>query len=257
MRSKSDKKPMVKRILLIVGMGVALTMLVCCVAFFALELYKPFPLFPPEKGPMPYWVDKMIHDPACDLPCWENITPGETLIEEVPSLLFQIPQAKRISGPWNFDGGRSSHVKIEWFMAADKVDQPDFWCSAYAKDSNAVVSILDLHIDADVYTDVSLAEAIDGFGEPSYLQIENCDVTFCQFRLVYPENGLVLEVFLRDFGQRARLTEKSSISALVLIPTGLQSYSDYLLFRRIADGQYPLIPWQGYGEYTTDGEFTP
>jgi hypothetical protein len=50
---------------------------------------------------MPYWVDQLINRPACELPCWENITPGETYIQEVSSLLSKIPESKDITIPLN------------------------------------------------------------------------------------------------------------------------------------------------------------
>lgn len=204
---------------------------------------------------MPYWVDKLINDPTCELPCWENITPGETHIQEVRPLLSQIAGVINIIGPRNVSQ-RSAYMAMEWYMAANKAEHPNYWCTAYAKDANSVISMLDLGIDADVYTDFSLKEAIEGFGEPDYLQVYYCDGTFCKFRLVYPENGLVLEVLLRDLGDYARLTEESSISAIILLPVGLQSYSDHLLWPS-PNTQAPLVPWQGYGEYEESGEFTP
>ena len=62
------------------------------------------------------WITKWLSKPVCSPPCWEQITPGVTSIDEAEEILQQIPQITGIRGPikgplgfeeldinWNFD----------------------------------------------------------------------------------------------------------------------------------------------------------
>jgi hypothetical protein len=94
------------------------------------------------------------------------------------------------------------------------------------------------------------------YGEPEDIQVYYCDGTYCLFRLIFPEKGLVVEILLHDQGGKAKITENSSVSAIVLIPTGMESYSEYLKWSS-QNTRDPIVKWNGYGEYTKSGGYKP
>jgi hypothetical protein len=132
---------MPKRTLLI-SSGIVLSLLFVCVGYYVLGLYKLYPLFSPPKGAILDWVIKFMSDPACQQPCWEGITPGKTHITDVSAIASQILRVTRVTLPVSVLG---NSTQVDWYITSS-TNEPDYWCSAYARDSKSVVSMVRLQI---------------------------------------------------------------------------------------------------------------
>ena len=59
----------------------------------------------------PDWLKKWLNNPACKSPCFENITPGITTVDEAESILKSSPGVQIISFP---DGYGSEQLELGW-----------------------------------------------------------------------------------------------------------------------------------------------
>ncbi len=210
---------------------------------------------PKTSGIRPVWVDKMLRSPTCELPCWENITPGVTHLTEVQNLLEQVPGVAITNA--SFERG-AGYWRTEWLMDSDsntkdrgRVNSPSI---------DGIIYNIVLGLNGESYMPVG--DFINVYGQPEYLQAYDCDGLLCIFRLVYPGIGIMIELELPGRGlfpgqqDKSRIEKNSSVEAIILFPKGMDYfYFSYLGYRTPLGS--PLVKWQGYGVYDYQGNFNP
>jgi len=187
---------------------------------------------PPAKGD---WMIKWLNNPTCLPPCWENITPGETNIDESIALLQQVEEIDsqkivRIGS----NAGPRNRVEVNWGF----------------KDSNyggLVNTIRDdpiikmIHLDSDQV--VTIAEIVSKYGDPQEVLVSRCMSGFCEVFLIYKEMGMGLYIFPRQLRSRNSLVELfpvqvvDSVQFYSKVPDATDSYD------------LGIYTWKGYTTY--------
>lgn len=219
--------------------------MLCVVSCLGLYIFAFEPPFPQTSGIRPVWVDKMLHSPTCELPCWENITPGVTHLNEVPNLLEQVPGVER-TYPTIKGGEDDSYT--EWLMDSGSNTKDNGWANSPSADG--IIYNIILMLDFESY--IPVGDFIDIYGQPEYLKAYGCDLNFCTFQLVYPELGAKLELVIPGRGwlpwqrEESRIETNSAVEKIILYPIEYRKPNSPL-----------IVTWHGFGVYDGDGNFSP
>ena len=178
------------------------------------------------------WKAQWLNGAGCKPPCWEDITPGVTSLQEMANLLNLMPATKKIDRGANY---------IQWEFSKKNYGA--------ALSANGSDTILNLHITFDGGYDeqqFSLPEVFEKYGEPVNLQPYSCTDGGCETNLVYPEIGMALTVYVRTSnGGNLLITESSPIVGIWFFVPSLKNYMQILGFQ-----DYAIRNWNGFGTYS-------
>ena len=189
------------------------------------------------------WIKKWLNDPTCQPPCWEHIIPGETSLLDAASIVSTIPDTKIILLPnMNTDDQKS---QLQW-----QLDNSSDTGIADPDEKGKVIALLTLSLGSD--QQLLFGEVISAYGQPSDVVLYDCqgEITrsSCVVHIVYPDLGMVLELFLRSVnkeGYHVDINSDANVSVIMFIPGGSNSYSETILHNL----NKPRIGWKGYAEY--------
>jgi len=179
------------------------------------------------------WWTQWLDEPICKPPCWANITPGVTSMDEALSILGKMPEVKITY---------KDQQGVDWRFNQTITDSGTLRAS-----QNGIISVVVLGNSNDKKL---LLETVAGsYGNPAYVKPYDCRIGMCSTVLVYPDSGMLLNVFLEDAGDksnhRLRIESDTAVEYVIFFPPGLEN------FERMAEYQeYDLLmEWHGYGEY--------
>ena len=167
MELKSEACHMTKRIVLSV-------MLICVLSFFGCILAND--IANPTSAPRSIWLKEFLQNPNCPPPCWNNITPGQTTIDEAKEILEASPAIKVIaynsgSVEWEFiqDGG---HGYVESQYENNSVDL--------------------IYFSMNPQHSVPLEDVIENYSDPSFIHFEQNmhNLKRCLLFIYYQSSGL-------------------------------------------------------------------
>lgn len=207
---------------------VSLALLVSCSV--ALYLNRPSPELRSE------WINKWLENPACQLPCWENITPGRTTISEAKEQLSKIANITNIRvstiNPWG--------TEISWNFE----NSGDSGSIHFELVDNGVVSRIFLGHDQE--PGLTVGEVIQVFGEPDFIHVYDCRGNQCMVRIINTNMGYYLETLLPKNFIQVKIAPDTQVSSISIIKVGRES------FLKTIGGIQPYISeytWVGYGYY--------
>lgn len=190
----------------------------------------PIPSVTPESAIN--WWTSWLDRPVCKPPCWQNITPGVTTRDEAVSILENTPD---ITITYNGEYG------VSWDFKA-KTEGGDMRLS-----EEGTVSSIWLGSVSD--RKLLLKTVIASYANPEYVKPYDCREGMCITVLVYPDFGMLLDVFIKNEGTisnpQIEIFPDTIIDRVYFIERGIEN------FQKIPDFQdYDLLmKWKGYGEY--------
>lgn len=194
---------------------------------------------PPELRDASLLQDtSLLTDEPCSAPCWRNITPGQTawrdaltIIEDDPTLMdMQLQQDE------------NSPAIVATFKQANGGD----CCQMFTQDGETV-DLLFLRVAPLV----KLGDLIDAKGDPSYLIGSGFSDDQAIMNLLYPEQNLVVYVFVA--GEQAGslndnseaigvLYMKQEEMSLLLQTSELQAWEGYQTYQFYAESTLEVTP---------------
>jgi len=206
--------------------------------------------------------DILFSNASCDLPCWENITPGYSTADEAIEAIKTLPEVdvntiRETSGSninndieylfhnITFQLANGEQIQINAFMPKDEIVDSQI----------QVVSIL-----LGLKRSPPLQLMIERFGEPEYVILTpgGDNIFYREIALFFPRNGMVAldSQYCRD--GNINIDEKTKIGGILLVSN--QEYLSVLYENMYQGWFYPtydqfkqhLQTWNGYGEYDCD-----
>jgi len=177
----------------------------------------------------------LILGQPCEAPCWREIIPGETTLEEAIQIIRADEQLTNLDEQRD-DSGR---VAVN-FNAADGPQ----CCRIFSQDGEIVTSVLTF-----LKPELTLNEVLDRFGEPQYIQAESftVDQTFITF--AYPDVPMLIYVFAEAF-ETATLSPDNQVIGVVYLAademdviietSNWYAWQDYGLVQQIFDEEFDL-----------------
>ena len=188
------------------------------------------------------WITDWLDHPACQPPCWQNITVGSTTITETASLLGNLTGVV-ISGPSKNATGNGSTLWWE-FPGSGSTG------GAFTDENGAVIVKLLLSMDPSQM--LRADEVLQVYGPPAYLMVRGCAGTgsqaFCTVHLIY-EQGMALELFVLAGPGTVDVTPDSPVNRIWFFPPGIQAYEAEIGMDQLNVHSF-LVEWVGYSEYT-------
>lgn len=161
----------------------------------------------------------LLSGTPCAPPCWRNITPGQTSMEEAMALVTSI------------DALEVMQSSGDAFVFRNGDGAP--CCQISSQDGETVGSVL-----LQFAPDINIGQVIAARGEPEYVTGQPFSETEANLMLYYPEQNMLLSVVVP--GVDGRLAETSPVVAAV--------YATNEIFSAAFESA-PLQAWQGYLSY--------
>jgi len=188
------------------------------------------------------WLAKWLENPTCEVPCWENIVPGETSREQTKALLSGNPEIASVEEGDVIPYGSMLFVKIynDTYMGNVSIKF----------DNQNIAQEIDLTtFGGKLY----LGDMILAYGSPKQVLVRDTpDNESVSVNMLYPESGMVLHLFIHNLGggiPYVNINEYSEIWNIYLDAPGLKYYFE---ISEITDGTIDprlLSEWKGYTIY--------
>ncbi|GEM_PF-378136 len=177
-------------------------------------------------------TDSLLLDEPCSIPCWENITPGETTMAEAIEIIQGLEQFTILQENLN--------------NIVFTVDETDICCRVISQDNSGSPDGVVGAIFLQLAPNNTLGQFIEVHGNPVFVSGEPYSDSEAIITLFYPEIQTIINIVVE--GENGQISEDSPIFSAV--------YASSLLIES-AISNSPLDNWKGfltYSEYI-DGEF--
>ncbi len=181
----------------------------------------------------PNWWSSWLDEPVCNLPCWQNITPGITTLKEAKSILESLPYIKSQTKTYN---------SIDWRFIPNKDDGG--WLEA---SRDGIVRSITLGGDSGIL----LQTITTSYGDPKYVKPHDCRDGMCPTLLIYPDLGLWVSVFVENASEdnedpRIVILPTIVSNRVVFIKSGMENAKKEL---SLFQDDLLTMEWKGYSVY--------
>jgi hypothetical protein len=178
------------------------------------------------------WVTSWLTHPTCQPPCWENITPGVTTMDEAVKIVYQIPGVEITWLP-TMSGATEGEKSLQWSFG------PSGFGWIGTERWQEIVS--EIHLGTAGEQKLLLSEVISAYGNPSSVAKKSChgellSSASCIYSIVYMDREMELDIGIHDY-QKVDVQADTEISTIYF----------YSQIGASLDGSG--IVWSGYGKY--------
>lgn len=188
-----------------------------------------------ETDPKKRWLNGV----PCAPPCWEDIYPGVTTVDEAVQLLRSNP----FIDPEDVEVAVESDGRIDgvaWQYQSGRKEEWSGWLLFYPPDVPSLIEEIVI-----VAPDLCLREIIDAYGEPDYLETFSYRVAGL-VNLIWQAEGFFYSVDLDN--EAAGITKK--LCGGVVVHFKAETSPPEIPSMAVIDlTDEDFIPWTGYGEY--------
>jgi hypothetical protein len=196
---------------------------------------------PTQIIPHEQWITDWLDHPACQPPCWENITVGTTTITETASILSNMPGVNPSTSKNDTGNGSTIWWEFPGYRSAG---------GAYTDENGSIIVKLLLSIDPSQL--VRVEEVFQVYGSPGYLLVRGCGSSgsgpFCAVHLIYNQ-GMALEILIPTNPGKFAVSPDSLVNRIWFFPPGIQGYEDVFGADQL-NIQASIQNWEGYTEYS-------
>lgn len=178
----------------------------------------------------------LITGNPCEAPCWEELTPGETV--------WGLAQEKITGDYVEVDSDSNRRTGEAWieFSFGDGLK----CCRIYTADGQVLSSILLL-----LAPEITLSDVIERYGEPTYLTAQSETSDQAYLALVYPEIPMIIYAFAETITD-SQISPDTEIIGLVylsgpemgklLSTQSLYDWDGYGILGDVIDGNFDITP---------------
>ncbi len=219
---------------------------VLSISFFLGILIGACSLFPDSVKIEQPWIPTWLSNPICDIPCWENITPGKTNIQEVPSIL------KDIGGVLTDNSNKTDLTGSCLFYGF----LDNFGNSTGVGNLCTGINTPDIVEEIHIYTNYSsptiyLKDVIDTFGDPDYITIVT-ERNYCAPLVLYKTRGFAMSFSFGSCKEKYRISETMVVDSLYFYNPTSEPFSNERIRGPYYYNPQNLKEWSGFGLYSLD-----
>lgn len=190
------------------------------------------------------WLDKFLKNPTCQPPCWENIVPGETNIDDALAILSHTNGIKLTNNPTVLSGYTT---EMNW-----NFDESNDSGGVTTDEQGNVISKISLGF----YEKLTTEEVISAFGPPTDVLLYDCrpfvGKKTCEVHIIFQEIGVGLRTYLiDDIGKnkyQVVISPQTEIDGIWLFQNINGTYEQIIGKNSFNYPQY-FIKWKGYSNY--------
>lgn len=130
------------------------------------------------------WIDHWLNEPVCSLPCWNNITPGQSTAKEGYEQLVNLSDVQQVSEPKKTIQAYS----IIWTMK--DCQEETGGVLLFDDYPNGKVNSINLFISCTEGASF-LDEFLDSFGNPDYSWAQRKELS-CEQKLLFLDKGMLI-----------------------------------------------------------------
>ncbi len=226
-------KPMLCKLLL----AICVAFLVSCNAYPSVTQGTPIPLPLPTQTDSAFrydWKNNWLNNATCAPPCWENITPGQTTLQEATGIIKNLPGVE-IYGTYR--------DKVDWGVHGLYSGSASVYGFGPVGDGSNTILNISIYFGDD--ENISLQDVLRVFDSPSNVQVVDCMHSLCTVNVIYPESGLLLRLELVSTENTVVIDETSELVGLDFFTPGMDNYQ--MVFYPFRD--FAIRKWEGYGTY--------
>lgn len=214
---------------------------------FLISSCSALPFFStPTPKPRSDWITKWLKNPTCQPPCWENMIPGKTKIEDGVTILEQIPGINKLSGPSKGPIGNEKQMVWQFGPSSGSI-------SAQTDERGEILSFIYLNLNLE--ENITLDELVSAYGQPTNLSFYDCrtelNMKSCVIHLIYKDKGMALELLVDDIGKgeyRVKILSETKVSGVWLFPATGDGYATTIGKNSFIYPKF-VINWKGYTNY--------
>lgn len=220
----------------------------CSIFFSSCDL---LPLAPePTYEPRSEWINQWLINPTCFPPCFENIIPGKTTIDEALIIAQQMRGVEIINNPISL-GGRDQAKQMQWAYKA-----PSYGGTIVINTDQSGVTVGWIQFNfSTTQASLSLQELFAAYGQPDKIDYSFCRphafVTNCFVYLFNKKTHMLVHLVLPDLGKeesKINIFPSSKIENITLIDGGKTRFF-FFVGQDGFDFEEDFKDWQGYGTY--------
>lgn len=185
------------------------------------------------------WWDTWLVNAICYPPCWQNITPGVTTVDEAVAILENLPEIKITS---------KSEFGVSWDFVQNEDEGGTLGVS-----EDGIVRMIWLASVTD--RKLLLKTIVASYNEPDYVKPYDCRQGMCITALVYPDVGMFLSVFVENTSSSSfqeddpfpeiEVLPETVVNRVYFIEPGIKNFQNILQLQE----SDLIIDWNGYGAY--------
>lgn len=168
----------------------------------------------------------LVSGEPCVAPCWNGITPGETLWSEASAI---------IQGDAAFSGYEETAEEDVLQAVWQKAESNQYCCRALAENADGPVTYLFMALAPGMIVD----EVLQAHGDPSYVTTFDFTDAESVVQLIYPDVPMVISVLVGD-STGSVLANSEVVAQLYMAPAEMQLILDTT----------ELQAWNGYQSYS-------
>lgn len=197
-----------------------------------------------ESSKREEWINNWLDNPSCTPPCFENITPGFTSIDDAHQQILKDPTNIDVRLD-EFNDNSENHALLYW-TKLDPKGLTYYPGAIYAaKNSQRLVDRISLRLySGEEYTSVNLDNLISDYGDPDYF-ISYHEKSFCVHGVVFSDYGMIAIIGLASISSKVNLGSTTEIDYLDFLPLVDMGNRNFGFYEEIND----RILWSGYGDY--------
>ncbi len=199
---------------------------------------------PPNLRDTNMWQDEsLITGEPCAAPCWQGITPGETLWRDARPIVEDLPGVKDLQIQ-----EQEGQIGAIW-----RTNGSDQYCCAIVSNSGEAVDESDVvsYIQIRLAPNITLGELIEAQGAPAYVvNGEEVSEEQAYIVLLYPDIPVIAYTFVAGAANGALSSSSEIVFVVYLTPEAMQNE----VIRNSS-----LQAWEGYQSfsYYAEGEANP
>ena len=205
--------------------------------FVVIELsgcVRPLLIATPSSTPMDELLEEWLNHPICSPPCFENVIPGTSTIQEAYEYLKASKVVKPVEEPVWYELMKKYEMKWKFGTSEGRI---------VSKDNSNIVRFITLELE----NGTKIQSLIEAFGPPSHIVMHKYWNGKCQGDMIFLNKGIEVFVYPYDKNGQCDISPDLVANQIFLVPASKEGVKEAM---GQVDIPWDETTWKGYGIYS-------